>query len=110
MKELNSETKGLGDNHKAALKRIDNLASIKDIPYRTFIAYRTNRKIDEWPVVEVKAHSLDEAVVSLKEKQKEAGVSTMWTVYEGKADWMSIRGIVMTVITCKGTTIQHFMK
>ncbi len=77
---------------------------------KTFLAFRTNRALDEWPVVEVKAHSLDEAVVALKEKQKEAGVSTMWTVYENKADWTHIRGIVMTVITNKGTIIQHFMK
>nr|DAF79304.1 MAG TPA: hypothetical protein [Caudoviricetes sp.] len=77
---------------------------------KTFLAFRTNRAINEWPVVEVKAYSLDEAVVSLKEKQKEGGVSTMWTVYENKLDWMHIRGIVMTVITCKGTIIQHFMK
>lgn len=77
---------------------------------KKFIAFRTNRALDEWPVVEVKAHSLDEAVASLKEKQKEAGVSTMWTVYENRANWMSIRGIVMTVVTCKGTIIQHFMK
>lgn len=76
---------------------------------KTFIAYRTNRKIDDGPVAEVNAHSLDEAVVSLKKKQKEVGESTMWTVYEGEANWMSIRGIVMTVITCKGTIIQHFM-
>ena len=77
---------------------------------KKFIAFRTNRALDEWPVVEVEAHSLDEAVVSLKEKQKEGGVSTMWTIYEGEVGWMSIRGIVMTVVTAKGTTLQHFME
>ena len=77
---------------------------------KKFIAFRTNRALDEWPVVEVEANSLDEAVVSLKKKQKEGGVSTMWTVYEGKKDWMSIRGIVMTVVDAKGTILQHFME
>lgn len=85
-----------------------NLVIMKEL--KTFLAFRTNRAIDEWPVVEVKAYSLDEAVASLKEKQKEAGVSTMWTVYEGKKDWMSIRGIVMTVVDAKGTILQHFME
>lgn len=77
---------------------------------KTFLAYRTNKSLVEAPVAKVDARSLDEAVVSLKKKQKEAGESTMWTVYEGEANWMSIRGIVMTVITCKGTIIQHFME
>ena len=77
---------------------------------KTFLAYRTNKFLVEEPVAKVRARSLDEAVVSLKKKQKEGGVSTMWTVYENKVDWVHIRGIVMTVITCKGTIIQHFMK
>ena len=77
---------------------------------KTFLAFRTNRALGEEPVAEVNARSLDEAVVSLKKKQKEVGESTMWTVYEGETDWMSIRDIVMTVITCKGTILQHFME
>lgn len=77
---------------------------------KTFLAYRTNRALGEEPVFELNARSLDEAVVSLKKKQKEGGVSTMWTIYEGKEDWMSIRGIVMTVVGAKGTIIQHFME
>lgn len=77
---------------------------------KTFLAYRTNRALGEEPVFELKARSLDEAVMAMKAKQKEGGVSTMWTIYEGKADWMSIRGIVMTVVGAKGTIIQHFME
>lgn len=116
LKDVNcTSVKELADLYKAALERIDDLASIKPLAsikataYKTFIAYRTNRAIGEEPVTEVDARSLDEAVVALKKKQKEVGESTMWTVYEGEANWMSIRGIVMTVITCKGTIIQHFM-
>lgn len=77
---------------------------------KTFLAYRTNRASGEEPVFELKARSLDEAVMAMKAKQKEGGVSTMWTVYEGKADWRTIRGIVLTVITYKGSILQHFME
>ena len=77
---------------------------------KTFLAFRTNRALNEEPVEEVKAHSLEEAVAALKRRQKEIGVSQMWTVYEGKEDWMSIRGIVMTVVGAKGTILQHFME
>ena len=77
---------------------------------KKYVAYRTNKYPVEGPVAKVRARSLDEAVASLKKKQKEVGESTMWTIYEGKAGWMSIRGIVVTVITCKGTIIQHFME
>ncbi len=77
---------------------------------KTFLAYRTNKFLVEEPVAKVRARSLDEAVVSLKKKQKDGGVSTMWTIYEDCAEWPYIRGIVMTVVTCKGTIIQHFMK
>lgn len=105
----------------ASLEEAAGCASVKKLTYlyreitervgvllgaKKYVAYRANK----YPVAKVRARSLDEAVVSLKKKQKEAGESTMWTIYEGKADWMSIRGIVVTVITCKGTIIQHFME
>lgn len=77
---------------------------------KTFLAYRTGSQFEEEPVAEVKARSLDEAVVRLKRKQKEGGKSQMWTVYENERGWASIRGIVMTVVTDMGTTIQHFMQ
>lgn len=91
--------------YREITERVDVLLGAKK-----YVDYRTNKFLVEEPVAKVRARSLDEAVVSLKKKQKEAGESTMWTVYEGKADWMSIRGIVMTVITCKGTILQHFME
>lgn len=91
--------------YREITERVDVLLGAKK-----YVDYRTNKFLVEEPVAKVRARSLDEAVVSLKKKQKEAGESTMWTVYEGKADWMSIRGIVMTVITCKGTILQHFFR
>lgn len=81
---------------------------MKDL--KTFLGYRTNRALDEGPVFELEARSLDEAVKAMKAEQKKGGVSTMWTIYERNVDWMSIRGIVMTVVTAKGTTLQHFME
>ena len=77
---------------------------------KTFLAYRTGSPLEEEPVAEVRARSLDEAVVHLKRKQKEGGLSQMWTVYENERGWASIRGIVMTVVIDRGTVIQHFMQ
>lgn len=77
---------------------------------KTFLAYRTSSPFEEEPVAEVRARSLDGAVAHLKRKQKEGGTSQMWTVYENGRGWASIQGIVMTVVTCKGTIIQHFMQ
>lgn len=77
---------------------------------KTFLAYRTNRALGEEPVFELKARSLDEAVIAMKAKQKEGGASTMWTIFEYRAELRYIRGIIMTVITCKGTVIQHFFR
>lgn len=109
----------------ASLEESVGCASVKKLTYlyrevaervgvllgaKKYVAYRTNKYPVEGPVAKVRARSLDEAVASLKKKQKEVGESTMWTVYEGEANWMSIRGIVVTVITNKGTIIQHFMK
>ena len=95
----------LADRCKAALERINILVRGKK-----FIVYRTNGILGEEPVAEVRAHSLGRAVAVLKKKQKEGGISQMWTVFENKRDRVVIRGVVMTVVTHRGMIIQNFMQ